>query len=715
MKTSELLDRLFSSDNLRPPYETIEDMIVSAADMISPPERLTVSEAASKYRYLNNPGSYIGYWPNDKTPYLREPMDTLQSLDFRGMVFAGPARTGKSDMFFNWLTYTAICDPADMIIYHMTEHVGREWSKGDLAKMFRHSEKVKATLLGGRQNDNVHDKYFKSGMKLLISYPSITELSGKTVMRVWLQDYDRMEDDIDKEGPAFDLAMKRTQTFKRFGMTCAESSPGREIEIPNWIPTSSHIAPPTKGILALYNRGDRRRWYWPCAFCDKAFEASFSNFNFPKVKTNDLWEIAEQTTVQCPHCRLDIEASLKDELNRAGKWVKEGNVWLPKTNEIVMHPHDPLIRTNIGSFWLKGPSAAFQSWAEMVFSYLQAEAAYESTGDEAPLKKTTNTDQGEAYISKARLSSRLPEELRDRAENWGSTMEVPTVPPDTRFLVTTIDVQDRSFVVQVHGVSPGGDVWIVDMFKIRKSNRKDEDGDALPLDPAGYAEDWHLIVPQVLKRAYPLSDESGRSMSVKVVGCDWGGRAGVSANGLAFWRWLGKEHPELQKRFWLLKGDPSKTLPSTMLKYPDAGQKDSFTAARGDVPVIFINSTKVKDQAAAMLNRTDPGGGMLHTPTWTPAFIYTQLTTEVRVAEKWENPNNKRNEAWDLLYYLLALLHEPSIRIMCDRPYFWDKVPIWAQTWDANALVFDPTVTLDPFGEKAKPKYSLAELGKALT
>ncbi len=52
---------------------------------------------------------------------------------------------------------------------------------------------------------NVHDISFISGQRLLIKWPTITELSGKTVPRVVFMDNDRMPDDIDGEGPAFYL------------------------------------------------------------------------------------------------------------------------------------------------------------------------------------------------------------------------------------------------------------------------------------------------------------------------------------------------------------------------------------------------------------------------------------------------------------------------------------------------------------------------------
>ncbi len=51
-------------------FHTLENLILQTAEAIRPPERLTVSEAAEKYRRLNNPGSYVGPWDNDFAPIL---------------------------------------------------------------------------------------------------------------------------------------------------------------------------------------------------------------------------------------------------------------------------------------------------------------------------------------------------------------------------------------------------------------------------------------------------------------------------------------------------------------------------------------------------------------------------------------------------------------------------------------------------------------------
>ncbi|MEM8348802.1 phage terminase large subunit family protein, partial [Morganella morganii] len=119
---------------------------------------------------------------------------------------------------------------------------------------------------------NVHDKTFRAGNYLKIGWPSVNIMSSSDYRFVALTDYDRFPEDIDGEGDAFSLASKRTTTFMSAGMTLVESSPGREITDQKWTPSSPHEAPPTTGILSLYNRGDRQRWYWPCPHCGEYFQ-----------------------------------------------------------------------------------------------------------------------------------------------------------------------------------------------------------------------------------------------------------------------------------------------------------------------------------------------------------------------------------------------------------------------------------------------------------
>lgn len=694
-----------------PTYNSIEEMILATAEAVRPPERISVSEAAERYHIVKNPGQHEGPFSLDKTPYLREPMDVLTSLEYRHMVFAGPARTGKSAMMINWLCHTAITDPADMMVVHMAQHTARDWSQADLAKALRNSPELRKRLLPGRQNDNVYDKQFISGMRLLVTWPTINNLSGKTIPRLWLMDMDRMPLDVDGEGSPFDLTSKRATTFRRYGMAAAEASPGYDIEDPKWMANDSHEAPPTKGILSLYNRGDRRRWYWGCPQCESAFQPQFKLLQWPTIDSKDIMEMAEQTVMVCPHCGLPMEPRQQRELNRSAKWVKSGQIWHPATDEITGTAR----RSDMASFWMFGPAAGFTDWPELVKKYLNALNDYEATGDEGPLRTTVNVDQGEAYLPKTLEGGRLPETLKARAEDWGGHDEKgdPYVGDRVRFLVATIDVQAGgrpSFVVHIFGVGAGFDIYHVDMFKITKSERLNEVGEREGLDPAGYPEDWDLLVAQVLGRSYPLNDGSGRRMAVKIAACDSGGADGVTANAYDFYRRLRSNGQA--ERFHLVKGSPSRTETAPIrISYPNSQQKDRFSIARGDVPVWLVNSNIVKDQVSNMLGRDEPGG-QVHFPRWAQDWLYSQLTTEIRDPSKgWINPSRRRNEAFDLLAYCVAICDHPDIRI---RFIDWEKPPVWAGPWDENPLVFGGQGETRPQIEGEKKRLSLEELGAAL-
>lgn len=712
-------------------HSTLEDIIGEAFASMSPSERLSVTEAALRYTKVPAGGNYGRPWDVNLTPYLREPQDVLTSLDKQGMIFVGPARTGKTVMLLNWLGHTVKHDPTDMLFVHMNRDNARKWSKGDLDRFLKFSTAIRDEQLTNRKDDNTFDKEFKSGMRFLLTYPTIENLSGITIKYGAAIDYDRNDDDIDGEGNLFDLLKKRSTTFKRFAMTAAESSPNpdKEIADPKWFPETPHQAPPIRGIFELYNRGDRRRWNWTCPQCEDGFEPDFSHLRW--VDSDDIMECAESVWMICPCCGYpDLKPHMKQELNSGGKWVPEG-FEMKDGGLIVPRQGVKAARSDIASFWLKGPAAGYQTWPSLVLEELRAAKAYEETGDEGPLRKTRTTDQGTYYIPKARLSERSPEDLKDRAEFWGSDEEAPTVPEDVRCLIATVDVQARSFVVQVQGLLPNGDIITVDSFKIRWSERVDQNGDKLPLDPPAFQEDWDLLKEQVILRTYPLSDDSGRVMAIRATGCDSGGREGTTTQAYDFWRKLKKEGDGMHRRFILVKGDPKPSRPRAMTSWPDSHKKDKYAVARGDVPVLMLSSNLLKDQLSGMLARRvgDPNdheasdttgpGGMWRYPNWMPDWFYKQMTNEIRTDKGWVNPANRRNEVWDLSYYAIGLAVRPKeqgvpfVHFGFDRMDF-DDPPSWAAPWDENDLVFGGDVAPEPEKKGKGRGRTIADLAKSL-
>ena len=679
-------------------YAGLGELVCELAEVLRPPERLTVSEAAEKYRYVNNPGSYVGPWQNDTTPYMVEPANTMADRAYNSVIFAGPAQCGKTDgLIVNPIVYSVVCDPMDMLVYQTSQTMARDFSRRRIDRLHRHSKEVGKRLMSGGDSDNTFDKFYLSGMILTLSWPTINELSGRPVGRVILTDLDRMPLDVDGEGSPFDLARKRTTTFGSAACTIAESSPGHTVEDPRWLRRTPHEAPPCPGILALYNRGDRRRWYWKCPHCGEWFEPSFSLLKW--VDSTDIMESAESAKMMCPHpnCASLIDPEHKHTLNLGGRWVKDGQ---RLTREDVLE--GTARRSDIASFWMKGPAATFAKWSDLVSRYLLAEQEFERTGSQEALKSTVNTDQGEPYYPRGTDSLRIPDELKQRA----AELPEKEVPAGVRFLVATADVQKNMWVVQVFGVGPGSagepfKACVIDRFEIKKSKRKDEDGDTLWVKPGAFLEDWDLVREEVIERSYPMADGSGR-MGIAFTACDSGGRDGVTANAYDFFRKLRREGAGEHARFFLVKGEGNNAgAPRVRVGFPDAQKKDRSAAARGDVPVMLLNVNLLKDDLAGMIERATTDGGSLEWPTWLPDNWYEEMCAERRTDKGWENPRKARNEAWDLATYLLGVLRHKKV----DRVN-WEAPPSFAELPEKNPY-FHPADK--PVAEKPAGSYNSLE------
>jgi phage terminase large subunit GpA-like protein len=686
-------------------YKDLGDVICQTVEQVwQDPDNKSPSEWAEEERYLNNAPGYVGPWRFSMAPYLREPLDQTTNPDLDAVIFVGPAQCGKTELILNWAGYSIRSDPSDMTIFSPTQNNARDFSNRRIDRLFRDSEKVGKELLDSRDADNKYDKHFKNGSILGLAWPTKAELAGKPIPRIALTDRDRMDDNIEEEGDPFDLATKRTTSYGSFAMTLCESSPSREITDYRYVLKTPHEAPPTTGILSLYNRGDRRRWYIPCARCGEFFEPRFELLRYDENLTT--LDAAESCYLECPTCDGHIDPDERFGLMQNGLWLPDG-CHIEK-GEVAGNAR----RTKYASYWLEGCSAAFTNWPKLVAAYLTAEEAFESTMNEEPLRKFYNTDLGRPYKLKAAAAERTPEDLIARAEDFGRNEknEIEII-SEIAFLLATVDVQKNMFIVQIWGIVPGTpyDLVLVERFDIRKSKRVDADGDVLWVKPGTYLDDWDLVEEQVVRRQYPIQGRPGKRMGIRMTGCDSGGKAGVTPNAYNFWRKMSKKG--LGKRFVLLKGTGTPTAPHIRESFPDASDRKNMAAARGDVPVFMLNSNLLKNEANNRLESVEKGKGMVRIPSWNDSWLFSEFCSEVSGDKGWVKLAGKRNEAWDLLYYAIGLCMSKYIK--CERPTFWETPPSWANQFDAtNPFIVDAGSEL--FAEPVKSSYDLAEMASQI-
>ncbi|RDH43540.1 phage terminase large subunit family protein [Zooshikella ganghwensis] len=611
------------------------------AEIVTPPSTISVSDAVRQTLRVPQSGGGSSPWSAEITPYLLEPLDCLNSREYTAVIFVGPARTGKTLAFLEgWVSYVIAHNPADMLIVQISKEKAQEFSKKRLDRAIRRSPELAKRISPRVHDNNIHDKIFRAGNYLKVGWPTVNILSSSDYKYVALTDYDRLPLNIDSEGDPFTLAKKRTTTFLSSGMTLVESSPGWNIKDPRWEPSSLHEAPPTEGILSLYNQGDRRRLYWPCPHCQAWFQPVFETLHWDKHA--DPVKASESVYMLCTQCRGRIEPTQKADLNRQCRWLGEGQ-HITSDGEVTGEKRQSLY----ASFWMEGPAAGYQTWQGLVYNYILAEQHYEKTGNQEKLQSTINLDIGRAYLPITSTTNRTAKSLKARAEPFIKR----TIPNGVRFLTAAIDVQGgakRRFVVQVQGWGKHLESWIIDRFNLRYSPFRvnEQTGEVLAIHPGAYAEDWDVIIDKVLHKHYLLNDGSGRVMGIQLVACDSGGEEGVTDNAYQFYRRIKKLG--LRHRFMLIKGDHHTQHTKMRETYPN-NQHNSHSKARiyGDIPLQLLNSNAFKDVVNNSLERDIPGPNYIHFPDWLPLSFYEELTAETRTADgKWEELGGP-NESWD--------------------------------------------------------------------
>lgn len=633
-----------------PPYCAAGSVLGEVLDILSPPSRMSPVEAAVQYRKMNEK-TFRGDWNPQQVPYMTEPMDTVTSRLYRGMVFVGSARSGKTDsLVLNTILHNALCAPSKMLLVNLDQKTGADYSTDEVDRMIRDSRALAARVETGAGARTMYQKLFKGGGRLKIGWPVIGFFAQKTIPLVMITDRDRMKDSIDGEGDPFQLGMKRGETLGSLAMCIEESSPGREVKVKDWKPQTIHEAAPCDGILGDYNLGTRGRYYWRCPSCGDEFQPRFSSISW-NTKAGDHQQQAMTAFMRCDNGCVITQAQKRD-LNIAGRWLHEsqcGTMAVPLD-------HPEVRQTDIASWWQLGPIARAQTWPSMVLKWLQAIDAYDRTMSEEKLKVTTNVDHGEPYLSKllANESELTPDELWNRA----SVRPLGIIPAKARCFAYHVDVQDNRFVVQAVAIGPDLEMWVVDRFDITvppenaPGGERDETGNPRrQLMPPRYLEDW-AVLEHLEARALPIA-ESDFVMRPYGVTYDSLGSPGVTDNGRNFWRSMKRQGKHI--RFHPLQGVTRDYGNRVDRRYPEEktkGRHGRGGRRKSDVPILFMVANRLKDEVSNALLRDRTAKGRFHLTQSLGRAFFEEMAAEERIDEKWHlKPGQKRNEAFDLAYH----------------------------------------------------------------
>ncbi|OOF25058.1 DNA packaging protein [Salinivibrio proteolyticus] len=661
-------------------FANAADIRRSLAHLCAPTNKTPV-EAADEGLWISDGMDTVKFLSSE-TPYMRTPMNCLARRIYEALILGGPARSGKTKALIEgWINYTVTQAPGDMLLIYSTKKKAESMSKKDLARSFAATEQISALRTGRKSDDTLTFKHFKNGMNLNLDSATESSLSAETFRYAGYTDYDRADDHVGEEGSKFNLLLKRVQNARSSGMAMAESSPGRVVRNP--VPEAElgpHELQPCGGIAALYNAGDRRRFYWQCDDCEAWFRPDFETLTWDDLP--DAMDAAKTARVCCPRCTHAIPETDKSRHNTNGEWFREGEI---DQYGNVNTDESEIRQSKWASFWFEGVVATYQSWESLVYRYISASRNFETTGDEEELKTFFNVDIGRPYVVQSRSQEIGAHELQQRAE--ANPYNRGVIPQNGRFLIMSVDVQggkkNARFVVQAQVYGEGLQRWVIDRFEILTNPNRNGDR----VNPAVYAEDWDLLIEQVIKKTYPLSDGSGRVMKPVLTLCDSGGSGdqkdgkptSVTENSYQFYNRL--KPLGLNHLFRLVKGASREQDQLVKESYPDKRSKH----AHGEIPLLILHTNRLKNRVSSSYERVEFGARYFWLPSWADRSWFDELTAEfVDDKGNWQKPDRAANESFDLCAYAEAGMHK-----LGGDDINWQSPPNWAADWQFNTHVID--------------------------
>jgi phage terminase large subunit GpA-like protein len=658
----------------------------SLANLVQPPPDITVTESAELYRFMSNPGGgYSGPYRRQIAGYCVEVQDALTNPTYPVVVFAAPAQSGKTEIPLNWMTHSVVTDPADMLFVLDEKDQAEDFIDRRIKKWLRHCPEVTERLIEEKR----HFRQFQ-GMSLAILWATGSKAASKPAPRVAIDERDSMPDDLDGEGDPVDLFRKRVQTFGPSGKVYVASSPKKPLTKSKGLALAlkPHEAPPTTGILALYNQGTRKRLYWRCPHCRDYHTAVFDNLRWDEAaKATDriipVW-------LECPVNGCIIEPEHKSAMLELGafEWLAEG-----QTIDDAGHIHGAVPPRDIDSYWLRGPQSYFTSWEELVRKYLTAVEEFDLNGSDARLKAFWQMEDATPY--------RPPEgegditldaqALMNRAEPY----PLGQVPAAARFVTCAVDTQNNRWEVEIRAWGEGLENWIVSRFAVFRTADPDAPDGERMVDPGGRGEDWDLLFEAVLERTWPVEGSPGLFIQPVCTAIDAYGAPGVTANAYDFHR-RARIRGFGRKRLMLTRGSNSLSVPLITWTRPEVSTSPQKARIAGYAQVATINVSQLKDIAARRLQVEDPGPHCVHFSDALDDSYYLELCAEARVGERWEK-QRARNEAWDHLVMGYAITMHLRANQICD----WTRAPAWAAPMSKNSNIV--TVAGDALDQPGPP------------
>lgn len=372
---------------------------------LKPPEKITVSDWADKYRILDSKTSAIsGKWRTSMTPYLRGIMDEFSNYFTEEIVFCKPTQVGGTEAILNILAYIVGMDPAATMVVYPTEEDARKISEKRIKPMMELSPETRKHFLPTSstqfelQFDNMYMSLAWSG--------SPSALASQAIRFLFLDEVDKYPANTKKEASPIKLARERTKTYAHNRKILTTSTPTLK---------DGHI------WKQLQECDIEKHYFVPCPHCGEYIELKWSQVRFPETddngdKMSDM-DRAELAAYVCQECGCVINDSDKMGMLRHGEWriVKQKTKYPRKVG-----------------FWMNTLYSPFVRFSQAVAEFLR------SKDDPADLQNFVNSWLAEPWEdTRLRTSADL---VMDRQTDTPQYV----VPEWAKLLTGGVDIQETS-------------------------------------------------------------------------------------------------------------------------------------------------------------------------------------------------------------------------------------------------------------------------------
>ena len=385
--------------------------LASALTRLLPPERMTVSEWAEKYRRLDEKTcARPGPWRNSVTPYLTGIMDEFTNYETEEIVFVKPTQVGGTESLQNMLGYVIAQDPAPTLIVYPSDTLADFTSENRLKPMLRACPQL-ADLWNERESSVLELQF--AGMYIALSGAnSPSNLASRPIRYLLLDEVDKFPSASKREADPISLARERTKTFANRKIYMCSTPTLR----------TGHI------WKALEGADVERHYFVPCPHCGEMIELKMAQIRFPGGEGMSNADRAEQACYVCQACGAIITDADKPMMLRRGQWRDVRRRASAATTKV--------------AFWMNTLYSPFVRWSQIAKEWLDAQ------GDDDRLQNFINSWLAEPWENEKKRTD--AETVLERQ----TSLPAYIVPTWTRLLTGGVDVQESSLYWSVRAWGP---------------------------------------------------------------------------------------------------------------------------------------------------------------------------------------------------------------------------------------------------------------------